>query len=196
MGRLTRLRTFANPARLGFAVLCLAVGATFAAAPGNVTAAPSEYQLKAVFLFNFAQFVEWPQDTFATADAPLVIGVVGVDPFGSYLDEVVQGEQVKGRALAVRRFRKIEDARDVHILFLGEGGAAGRRDELPPSLTERHVLTVSNAAATSGAIVQFVDASSRIRLRIDATRAEQSGLTISSKLLRAAEIVNSAEARR
>jgi hypothetical protein len=197
VGRLTRLRAFARRARLGCAVLCLAVGATFSAAPGNVTAAaPSEYQLKAVFLFNFAQFVEWPQDTFATADAPLVIGVVGADPFGSYLDEVVQGEQVKGRALTVRRFRKMEDARDAHILFLGEGGTAGHRDGLPASLAERHVLTVSDAAAASGAIIQFVDASSRIKLRIDAVRAEQSGLTISSKLLRAAEIVNSTEVRR
>jgi hypothetical protein len=178
------------------AVLCLAIGATFSAAPGPVAAAPSEYQLKAVFLFNFAQFVEWPEDTFAAADTPLVIGVVGVDPFGAHLDEVVQGEHVNGRPLAVRRFRRIEDARDCHILFLGEGGVAGRKDALPALLTERHVLTVSDAHGASAAIIQFVDASSRIRLRIDALRAEKAGLTISSKLLRAAEIVNTAEARR
>jgi hypothetical protein len=181
---------------MGRGVLCLAIGAILSAAPGMATAAASEYQLKAVFLFNFAQFVDWPADTFGAADTPLVIGVVGADPFGSYLDEVVQGEQVKGRALVVRRFRKIEDAGDCHILFLGEGGVGGRRDALPASLTERHVLTVSDANGASGAIIQFVDASSRIRLRIDAVRAEQSGLTISSKLLRAAEIVNSGEARR
>jgi hypothetical protein len=178
------------------AVLCLAIGAALAAVPGPVTAAPSEYQLKAVFLFNFAQFVEWPEGTFAAADTPLVIGVVGTDPFGAHLDEVVQGEHVKGRPLTVRRFRKIEDARDCHILFLGEGGATGRQDTWPALLTERHVLTVSDADRASAAIIQFVDASSRIKLRIDALRAEKSGLTISSKLLRAAEIVSSTEARR
>src|SRR5690242_10742668 len=68
----------------------------FAAQPSPPTA---EYQLKAVFLFNFAQFVEWPARAFAAPHAPLVIGVLGADPFGSYLDELVAGEKVGERAI-------------------------------------------------------------------------------------------------
>src|SRR6185295_17077931 len=59
--------------------------------------APSEYQVKAVFLFNFTQFVDWPAQSFADARAPFVIGVLGRDPFGSALDEAVRGETVNGR---------------------------------------------------------------------------------------------------
>jgi hypothetical protein len=47
------------------------------------TAAAPEYQVKAVFLFNFAQFVHWPPQAFPDAQAPLVIGVVGESPFGA-----------------------------------------------------------------------------------------------------------------
>ena len=59
----------------------------------------SEYQIKAVFLFNFAQFVDWPPGAFPDSTAPLVIGVLGDDPFGPYLDETVRGETVRGRPL-------------------------------------------------------------------------------------------------
>jgi hypothetical protein len=58
-----------------------------------------EYQLKAVFLFNFAQFVEWPASAFPSPETPLVIGVLGEDPFGPYLDETVRGEKVNDRPL-------------------------------------------------------------------------------------------------
>ncbi len=61
-----------------------------------------EYQLKAVFLFNFAQFVEWPASAFPNAETPLVIGILGEDPFGAYLDETVRGETVNDRPLVVR----------------------------------------------------------------------------------------------
>lgn len=197
MGFLTRLGSCAARGRVACVMFCLAIVAAFSAVPATVAAGPSEYQLKAVFLFNFAQFVDWPESTFATADAPLVIGVAGTDPFGAYLDEVVRGEQVKGRALVVKRFSNIEDAADCQILFLGDAGR-GRAVSLPESLSRRHVLTVADAGPTArqDAIIQFVDAASRIRLRIDVDRAEASGLTISSKLLRAADIVNNREVRR
>ena len=67
---------------------------------GDASAALSEHRLKAVFLFNFSKFVEWPPSAFAAADAPFVIGVFGRDPFGSDLDDVARGETVNGRQLA------------------------------------------------------------------------------------------------
>src|SRR5256886_15925278 len=70
-------------------------------------AAPSrEYQIKAVFLFNFAQFVEWPSVAFAGSNSPLVIGILGGGPFGAYLDENVRDEKVNNRPLAIQRYRQ------------------------------------------------------------------------------------------
>src|SRR5687767_223921 len=77
-------------------------------APAETTP-PLEYQLKAVFLFNFAQFVEWPPEAFPEAQTPLVIGVLGEDPFGAYLDETVRGETVNNRSLVVHRYRRVEE---------------------------------------------------------------------------------------
>src|SRR5258705_4625430 len=72
--------------------------------------APSrENQIKAVFLFNFAQFVEWPAQAFPEARTPLVIGVLGEDPFGAFLDETVRGEKVNNRPLVVQRYRRVEE---------------------------------------------------------------------------------------
>ena len=79
-----------------------------------------EPELKAVFLFNFAQFVEWPVGAFADARSAIVIGILGDDPFGRVLDDVVRGEVVGGRALVVERFGRVEDIRACHILFVGQ----------------------------------------------------------------------------
>jgi hypothetical protein len=73
------------------------------------TAPAREYQVKAVFLFNFAQFVHWPPQAFPEAQAPLVIGVLGDDPFGSSLDDAVRGELVNNHPLVIQRYRRVED---------------------------------------------------------------------------------------
>ncbi len=185
-------RRSAGPARFGIVfVLCsLALLATpLMSEPSRAAAGPTEYQLKAVFLFNFAQFVEWPPGAFRDAAEPLVIGVLGQDPFGPYLDDVVRGEQVKGRPLAVKRYRKLEEVDGCQILFVSTEESA----RAATALASHAVLTVSDASrpAQRGAIVQFVDARNRIRLRIDVDSAQAAGLTISSKLLRSADVVRS-----
>jgi hypothetical protein len=153
-------------------------------------APPPEYQLKAVFLFNFAQFVEWPPSAFPAPDAPLVIGVLGEDPFGSYLDEAVRGESVNSHPLTVRRYRRVEDITSCHILFIGRP----EQDRLEPvldSLKGRSILTVGDAEgfARRGGMIRFVTDHNRIRLRINLGAAETASLKLSSKLLRPAEIV-------
>src|SRR3954453_11961890 len=97
----------------GAALALLAAGT---AAAQTVRASASEVQ--AVFLFNFAQFVEWPAEAFAEPTSPLVIGIIGKDPFGSFLDETVRGEMVRGRSFRVKRYRRVEEAGDSHILFI------------------------------------------------------------------------------
>lgn len=150
----------------------------------------SEYDVKAVFLFNFSQFVDWPNSAFADEQAPLVIGVLGGDPFGSALEEAVRDETVNGRPLAVRRYARVEDVADCHILFIDRAQQA-QLPEILGALSERHCLTVSDAEgfAHAGGVIQFVTIDNRIRLQINLDAAKMANLTISSKLLRPAHIV-------
>ena len=166
--------------------LALVSGAALAQSP-----APKEYQLKAVFLFNFAQFVEWPAGAFPAPDAPLVIGVLGDDPFGPDLDETVKGEMVNNHPLAVRRFHRVEEIAACHILFIARP-AESRLEEVLAGLKGRTILTVGDADrfAARGGMIRFVTDHNRIKLRINLAAADAAGLKISSKLLRPAEIVS------
>ncbi len=157
-------------------------------------AAPSEYQVKAVFLFNFTQFVEWPPGTFATPEAPFVIGILGSDPFGPQLDEVVRGETVNRRPLVVQRYGSVADVRNCNILFISSA-ESGSLKQILAALKGRSILTVGDGDEDGqrGVMIRLVTRSNRIRLRIDVDAAKAGNLQISSKLLRPAEIVGTGE---
>jgi hypothetical protein len=154
-------------------------------------AAPTEEQVKAVFVFNFSHFVDWPPTSLAADQAPFVICVAGNDAFGDRLTEVVQGEKIDQHPLAVRRIQGATDANGCQVLFVGQG-EAGQLPQIIAALNHRGTLTVSDAAgaAEQGAMIQFVTENNHIRLRINVEAARAAGLTISSKLLRPAEIVS------
>jgi len=151
---------------------------------------PTEYQLKAVFLFNFAQFVDWPQESFPEAQTPLVIGVLGEDPFGTYLDDIVSGETVNNRQLEIQRYRRVDEMKTCHILFISQSESK-RLEQIVAALKGRSVLTVSDSVGftRSGGMIRFVTERNKLRLRINLEAATAANLTISSKLLRPAEIV-------
>jgi hypothetical protein len=153
--------------------------------------APNEYQVKAVFVFNFSRFVEWPAPAFGGANEPFVIGIVGNDPFGARLDEAVRGEQINQHPLQIRRFGSIGDIGACQILYI-DRSQSGQLREILAALAHRSTLTVADFEGSSerGVMMQFVTESNRIRLRINVDAAKASGLTISSKLLRPAEIVS------
>jgi len=146
--------------------------------------------VQAVFLFNFAQFVDWPPEAFSDPQAPLVIGILGQDPFGSFLDETVRGESVRGRPFEIRRYRRLEEVKDCHVLFISRS-ETNRLPEIIAALKDRPILTVSNGDdfARSGGIIRFILDKSKIRLSIDLEAAQAARLTFSSKLLRSAQIV-------
>lgn len=187
------MHPFARTRRQWLASFGLAALLLLGAAPPQA-AAPTEYQVKAVFLFNFSQFVTWPAQAFPEAQNPLIIGVLGDDPFGADLDEIVRGETVNGHPLAVRRFRRVEDIDDCHILFINAAEEA-RLEQILRKLQGRSILTVSDGQdfAKRGVMVRFITDRNRIRLRINLTATEAAGLTLSSKLLRPAEIIRAGE---
>jgi YfiR/HmsC-like len=161
------------------------------AASQNVQASAS--QVQAVFLFNFAQFVDWPPEAFADPQTPVVIAILGKDPFGTFLDETVRGEVVRGRTFRIDRYRRLEEVKDCHILFISRSESK-RLESIVAALKDRPILTVSNADdfARPGGIIRFILEQSKIRLSVDLEAAHAARLTFSSKLLRSAEIVSPA----
>jgi hypothetical protein len=168
-------------------VLALGLCAT-AGAPGAT--APTEYQVKAVFIFNFSRFVVWPQAAFTGASQPFVIGVLGADPFGSLLDEAVHGELVDNHPLVVRHFRDVADVGDCQILFIDRSQRA-QLQRILTALDHRSILTVSDLddASQQGVMIQLATQNQQIHLLINAASARAVGLTISSNLLQLAQIV-------
>jgi hypothetical protein len=171
---------------------------TFAAFAGTLLVsapalpAPSEYQVKAVFLFNFARFVDWPAVTFVSASAPFTLCVYGDDPFGADLDAVVRGETIGGRQMLVRRLHDPRDAPQCQIVFIA-GSAERELESVVASLDRRATLTVSDieGAARRGAMIRMMTVNGRIRLRINLDAVRAAHLTVSSNLLRSAEVVGS-----
>lgn len=148
-----------------------------------------EYQLKAAFLFNFCQFVNWPPEAFASADAPLVIGVLGPNPFGRYLDETVAGERIGGHSVEVRYFKEPADVADCHLLFIGGsdtkeslGGVAIAKG--------KSILTISDQPGflKQDGMIRFMNQQNKIRFEINVEATRAAGLEVSSKLLRLADI--------
>lgn len=155
------------------------------------TTPSKEYQVKAVFLFNFAQFVEWPPVAFAGNNAPLVIGILGEDPFGIYLDETVRAERVDNRPMHVQRYRRVDEITTCHVLFISQSEESHLEQTLA-SLKDRHILIVgdSDDFLQRGGMIQLATSQARIRLRVNVNAARTANLTISSKLLRSAELVS------
>lgn len=167
--------------------LILLLGAAFqlsAQAP-----AFDEYQVKAAFLYNFAKFVEWPPGTFANSIDPIGICIVGQNPFGSTLENMVQGKKVGDRVFEVRRLPDTQQAKGCQILFIG-AGEWKRVRALLDVLKGAPVLTVGETDdfTSIGGVIAFQLEGPRVRIQIALNSAERAKLRISSKLLSLAEI--------
>ena len=144
----------------------------------------TEYQVKAAYLFNFLKFVEFPGESFADPLAPMVIGVVGEDPFGSALPQVVMGKTVEGRDLVIHVYRAGDELRGAHILFI----SASEKKRLPAILSGLRgssVLTVSDEPGflDAGGMIQFLNENGRVRFAINTDATSRANLKMSSKLL-------------
>lgn len=167
------------------ALLCMGAPLEQARAAGV-----TEHEIKAVFVFNFSHFVQWPADAFSSPTQPFVIGVLGGDELAARVEEAASGERVGGRALQVRRLRGTEGIGDCRILYIDRSRGADL-ERILAAVNPRGTLTVSDTqdAARRGAMIQLANERNRIRLLIDVDAATAAGLTISSNLLRPAEIV-------
>jgi hypothetical protein len=166
------------------ALIAAALAAPVSAVP------PTEHQVKAAFLYNFANFVEWPPDALGPAGAPIKVCVVGVDPFGGALDDAFRGQSVQGRRAEIVRGPSLTALGRCHILFLSQSEQR-RWLELVKEVQGSPTLTGGDGPplARQGGMVNFIVEAKRVRFEINKTAAEQAGLRISSKLLSLARLV-------
>ena len=150
----------------------------------------SEYDVKAAFLFHFAQFVEWPEEAFLSAESPLTYCTVGEDVFGGEMDESVKGKLIGNRPLRVLHLREREPINGCQVLFIG-AAQKGRQTEELASANGRPMLTVGETAdfAQEGGIIGFFLEDKKVRFEINVGAAEKARLKISAKLLVLAKTV-------
>ncbi|HKV81912.1 MAG TPA: YfiR family protein [Candidatus Sulfotelmatobacter sp.] len=170
--------------------LSLALGAT---AQSSDSAASSEYLIKAGFIYNFAQLVHWPSVAFSQADSPVVIGILGTDPFGSIIDRVVENKKLDGRNLVVKRLRwgkDLKDLKECNILFV----SSSEKEHIPDLVNTVKwlpILTIGETPgfAARGGIINLTLEDNKVRFEVNIEAAKQANLNISSRLLALARIV-------
>ena len=155
-----------------------------------------EYQIKAAFLFNFAQFVEWPSAAFADASAPISIGVLGDDPFGPVLEQTVEGETINHRKLIIQRSQRVADLKGCHLVFISKSEKS-RLTDILDSLGSASILTVSETEnfARRGGIINFYLEGNKVRFEINAEAAQRKGIKISSQLLKLGKVIGAERAK-
>lgn len=165
------------------------VALVFALIPSTAVIAQSEDEIKAAFLLNFARYVEWPENAFATPEAPVRICTLDSGGFKSVVLTTVKGKTVGPREVDVVDVATASDASDCHILFVGSD--EGSPQSIMGALGGASVFTVANdeGFAKRGGVANFFRSENRIRFEINPNAAQSAGLKISSRLLRLAQLV-------
>src|SRR3954452_12923402 len=150
------------------------VGAVLALPPAAARAEPSrEYAVKAAFIYNFAQFTQWPAEAFASPDSVFVIGLLGDDPFDGALDKAVAGKTVSGHPMTVKRVTNVAEAGGCAVLFIPVT-QEGRVTDVLNAVVEKPVLTVGETDnfPWSGGVIRFVTEDNKVRFEINPEAAE------------------------
>jgi hypothetical protein len=166
------------------ALVCLLAGSVPA------FAAPSEYEVKAAFLYNFTRYIDWPPSAFSGDNAPFVIGILGNDPFGNFLTDAVNGKDMDGRPFVVRHFAHTSDIQSCQMLFVS-ASAQGQMESVVAHLGKSDTVLVGDSRGflSRGGTINFFISSQRVHFEINPDAAERVGVKISSRLLALAKIV-------
>jgi hypothetical protein len=150
---------------------------------------PTDYDVKAVYLYNFGRFVEWPASVTAKNDS-FTVCVLGQDPFGPALDATLAGETIGGKSVTAKRISTPQEAVSCQILFMSSA-EDGRLNKIIEALDKGAVLTVSDMPQFSqrGGMIQFVLEGKKVRFEVNLTAVQRAGLILSSELLKVATTV-------
>jgi hypothetical protein len=174
-------------------VISLALGVLVSGlslAPAQGQSISREYPLKAAYLYNFANYIEWPAAAFPSPNSPFIVGVLGPNPFGSLLDELTR-KTIRGRPIVYRHYDSPRDIGECHILFIGAAVSDADCMAAIADTRTRHVLIVTEAVglARRGSVINFFVEQNKLRFEINLHAAQQRALRISSKLLSLARLI-------
>jgi hypothetical protein len=177
-------------------IVCVVLAAGLSARNVCAQTVADEYQVKAAYLLNFARFVEWPADVLP-ASAPLEIGIVGDDPFGAAIGDVLRGKSANGHPIHLRHLRWDDVLTSCQIIFISTS-EEGHLPQILRYLGQNSVLTVSDIDRFSlrGGVIEFRMVGNRVRFDINREPAVAARLSISSKLLSVARAVHEGSASR
>ena len=155
-----------------------------------------EYPLKALFLYNFGSYIEWPAGTFASDQSPFVIGVLGSASLDETLRQIAATKKIAGRTIVIQQYTSVDDIKPCEILFIARSVPLPQQRLAIEKLANRHVLIVGESIgfATDGGSVNFFVEANKIRFEINLSAAKQQQLKVSSKLLAMARIIPGASA--
>jgi hypothetical protein len=147
-------------------------------------AQPTEYQIKAAFIYNFARFTDWPSTAFSASDSPMIIGVLGKNVFGDDLANTVNGKTINGHPLKFKHFDSVTDAAHCQVLFISAPGK-GDLPKILQQLQGTNILTISETDGfiEAGGMINLEIVDQKVRFEINNETAKKAGLNISSKLL-------------
>jgi hypothetical protein len=148
---------------------------------------PTDYQVKAAFLYNFAKFVKWPEGALK---GRFVVAVIGEDPFGETLDRAFAGKTVLDRPVELRRARDVREAEGAQIVFVG-ASERGRLPAVLAALKASGALTVGDMDrfAEGGGMIGFRLKDATVRFEVNLREVNEAGLQMSSQLIKLAQRV-------
>lgn len=161
------------------------------------TSRSSEYLIKAGFIYNFANLVQWPSTSFAQPDSPIVIVILGEDHFGTTLDHALEGKKVNARSFVIKRARSVAELqrtlgpqKECQILYVSSSEMP-HLGEAIQVLKGAPVLTIGETPgfARSGGIINLVLEDNKVRFEVNVQAAKEADLNISSRLLALARII-------
>jgi hypothetical protein len=143
----------------------------------------AEYQIKAEFIERFTRFVEWPESAPQPA-SPFVIGVIGRDPFGPYLDAIARERTIKGRPVQIHRLKSVDDLASCQIVFIASSEKS-RVDEIVTHARAGPVLTIGDSPGfpASGVMINLYTSENKVRFEINEQELSRSGFQASAQLL-------------
>lgn len=150
-----------------------------------------EYEVKAVFVYNLTNFVTWPPEAFDPRHNLFKIAIVGQDPFGPLLDQLVGGEKVQGKyTVVIDRIKDVDELEGCHLLFV-TASAKKQWPRIFEKVNAQSILTVADTPrfVHSGGMFNLVRRGKRIQIEINADLAKHCGLNVSAKLLELSKII-------
>jgi len=168
----------------------VAVALLGGAAPAAAGQGPSAYEVKGAFLLNFSKFITWPPAAFTSASAPVLIAIIGDDPFGELLDELVLKQRLGDRAIQVKRIGSRDELSGYHLVFISRSETR-QLDQILIRTENTYAVAVSDIErfSSAGGVIGFIVEGNRVRFDINVGVAERRGLKVSTKLIALAATV-------